>query len=352
MGEDSVPPRNASPGRRPTSIDVAREAGISQGLVSRAFSGKGSVSKEARERIFEAARRIGWGPNAIAASMVTGNPPLIAVIVARLEFDWRAKVLSRLLAALEEKQIVPLLLYGSDDSRIDDLMVAARNWQTRGVVVAAGDPSPDLAAAILDGGKFVVSINRPVDAKGALSLGTDNRKGGADAGAVLLNDGRDRLVMLAGPKKSWAGSERRAGFIETLKGAQANFDIWHSDDMSVEAGSQAARRWLEMPVGSRANGVFAANDLMAIGFIDGLRSGNAYRPGAISVIGFDNLPAAGWAPYDLTTFAQPIVPIVDALMSHMEVANGEHRGKARKEMIPMRLIAPELVRRATAGKLR
>lgn len=338
--------------RRATSTDVAREAGVSQGLVSRAFSGKGSVSDATRDRIFQAAKRLGWSPNAIAASMVTGNPPLVAVIAARLDFDWRAKMLSRLLQALENKKIVPLLLYASDDSKVDDLLISALNWQTRGVIIAAGDVSPVRAKAILDDGKFLVSINRPADVPRAAMLGTDNRAGGRMAGELLVRDGRRRVLMLAGPSDSWAGSQRLAGLCEIDAIAQGELMVWNSDDMSVDAGIEAAQKWLDSPVGERPDGIFAANDLIAIGFIEGLRGAGAYRPENISIIGFDNLPASAWASYDLTTFAQPVDEIADGVIAHMERA-ARHKAfsAAAGSLDPdTKLIQPQLILRGTAGK--
>ncbi|MCS6758612.1 MAG: LacI family DNA-binding transcriptional regulator [Candidatus Devosia euplotis] len=89
----------ASKTRAVTSRDVARDANVSQALVSRAFTGNGRIAPNTRERILKVAVEIGWQPNALAASMVTGDAPLVAVITTRLSFDWRAQVLSHLLSA-------------------------------------------------------------------------------------------------------------------------------------------------------------------------------------------------------------------------------------------------------------
>ena len=98
-----------------TSRDVAKAANVSQALVSRAFSGNGRIAAETRERILAVAAEIGWQPNALAAGMVTGDAPLVAVITTRLHFDWRAQVLSRLLKAFEEWHLKPLLFYAESD---------------------------------------------------------------------------------------------------------------------------------------------------------------------------------------------------------------------------------------------
>ena len=132
--------------RKPvTSRDVADAANVSQALVSRAFTGKGRMAPKTRERIIETAQSIGWRPNALARSMVTGDAPLVAVITAGLNFDWRAQVLSRLLDALQQNGLKPLMFYAATDEQVDALMSEALDWRTRGVIVAAGAIEPKRA---------------------------------------------------------------------------------------------------------------------------------------------------------------------------------------------------------------
>ena len=73
LGGLSVP--RTSPASAATSRDVAKAANVSQALVSRAFSGNGRIAPETRDRILRVAAEIGWRPNALAASMVTGDAP-------------------------------------------------------------------------------------------------------------------------------------------------------------------------------------------------------------------------------------------------------------------------------------
>ena len=146
-----------------TSRDVARAADVSQALVSRAFSGNGRIAEDTRERIFRVAAEIGWQPNALAASMVTGDAPLVAVITTRLSFDWRAQVLSRLLKAFEDRNLKPIIFYAERDEEVDRLLAETISWRTRGVVVTAGTVRPERAEAILSRGQFLAALNRPAN---------------------------------------------------------------------------------------------------------------------------------------------------------------------------------------------
>jgi len=299
--------------RGATSRDVARAAGVSQALVSRVFTGNGAVAPATRERILQAAEELGWQRNALAASMVTGDAPLVAVIAARVHVDWRAKVLSRVLAGLHAAGVLPLMFYADRDADVPRLLAETGRWRTRGVLVTAGELSAAAAADILAQGRFVAALNRPVPAAGGFAIGTDNAAAGAEAARLLARAGRARLLVLAGPESSRAGAARAAGF----RAACAQAAVWHGNGMDTADGHAAAARWHDLPAAARPDGVFAANDLLGIGFLDGLRAGGVAVPGDVAVIGFDDLPAASWPPYRLASFAQPVEAMVDGVLGHI-----------------------------------
>ncbi len=300
-----------------TSRDVARAAKVSQALVSRAFSGKGRIAPETRERIMQVAAEIGWQPNALAASMVTGDAPLVAVITTRLSFDWRAQVLSHLLKAFEERHLQPLLFHADRDEEVDRLLAETISWRTRGVVVTAGVVSRQRAEPILARGQFLAALNRPADHPAAYATATDNPSAGAHAAEVMLAEERERFLVLAGPKDSWASSTRTAGFVAALGAAGRTALVWHNDPMSVEMGRSCAERLLALPATERPDAVFSTNDALALGFMDGLRGSDITIPQHLSLIGFDNLPASSWAPYQLTTFEQPLDTMVAGVLDHI-----------------------------------
>ena len=300
-----------------TSRDVARQAKVSQALVSRAFSGKGRIAAETRERILQVAADIGWQPNALAASMVTGDAPLVAVITTRLSFDWRAQVLSHLLKAFEERHLQPLLFYADRDEEVDRLLAETISWRTRGVVVTAGVVTEKRAEAILARGQFLAALNRPANHPAAFATATDNLLGGARAADVLLAEGRQRFLVLAGQRDSWASTMRTQGFVGALEARGETATVWYNDPMSVEMGRACAERLLALPPTDRPDAVFSTNDALALGFMDGLRGSDVTVPHHLALIGFDNLPASSWTPYQLTTFEQPLDAMVTGVLDHI-----------------------------------
>lgn len=348
-----------TPPNKVTSRDVARAANVSQALVSRAFTGNGRIADETRERILKVAAEIGWQPNALAASMVTGDAPLVSVITTRLSFEWRAQVLSHLLKAFGEWHLQPLLFYAETDDEVDRLLGETISWRTRGVVVTAGVISEARAEAILSRGQFLAALNRPANHPDAFATATDNPSGGALAADVLLAEGRQRFVVLAGQRDSWASNRRTEGFVSALGAKGIAADIWYNDTMSPEAGKACALRLLRLPSAERPDGVFSTNDAMALGFVDGLRGSSVSIPADLGLIGFDNLPASSWTPYQLTTFEQPLEAMVAGVLAHIEHHQERRRDAGLPAPVPQAPVAadgivycpPRLVlRNTTRGK--
>ncbi len=339
-----------------TSRDIARIANVSQGLVSRAFSGNGRIAPATRDHILEVARDIGWQPNALARSMVTGDAPLVAVITTRLHFDWRAQVLSHLLKAIQEWHLKPLLFYAENDEEVDRLLGETIGWRTRGVIVTAGVISERRARDILSQGQFLAALNRPANHPGAFAVATDNIAGGAAAAALLLAEGRRRPLVLAGPGDSWASSWREKGFVDAVRAAGAEAPVWNNPDMSVETGRSAAERLLALTAAQRPDAVFATNDALALGLLDGVRQ-YLQVPADLALVGFDNLQVSSWAPYRLTTFEQPLDEMVRRVIDHIDRHQQADAPAVPDLPLPANRIGadgviyclPRIVRRATTG---
>ncbi|NLS06149.1 LacI family transcriptional regulator [Rhizobium sp. P32RR-XVIII] len=291
---------------------------MSQALVSRAFSGKGRISPETRARILKVAEDIGWHPNALARSVVTGDAPLVAVVTARLNFDWRAQVLSHLLKSIQAWHLKPLLFYAENDDDVDRLLGETMEWRTRGVIVMAGDIRARRAEAIISGGQFLATLNRPANHPDAFSVATDNQQGGAMAASLLVDEGRRKFLVLSGPQNNWASALRTQGFVEAIRSRGESVIIWHNEAMTMEAGKECAAAFHGLRHHERPDAVFATDDALALGFMDGVR-GQTGIPADLSLLGFDNLAASSWLPYQLTTFEQPLSEMVGRMVHYINL---------------------------------
>jgi DNA-binding LacI/PurR family transcriptional regulator len=332
--------------KKVTSRDVAKAANVSQSLVSRVFSNKGRVGEKTRERILAAAKDLGWTPNALAAGVVTGKAPLVAVVTSSLQRSWRAKVMTSLMKGFTSRQLKPLVFYAESDAAVNRVVEESIGWQTRGVVVTAGSIERELAQLIIERGQFLVAFNRPSNHERGYSITTDNLAGGSMAAKHMVAERRKRFLVLAGPIKGWATSQRLKGFDRTLRSAGRSCDVWDASEMSHSGGRDCGTKWLGLKKTERPDAVFSVNDTLALGFLEVLREAGIAIPDDVSLIGFDNLPAAAWGPYRLTTMEQPLDEMIEKAFSYI----GDQYPQAQIETAePMETerCAPVLVPRET-----
>ncbi len=120
--------------------------------------------------------------------------------------------------------------------------------------------------------------------------------------------------------------------------------------MSHSGGRDCGIRWLGLKKTARPDAVFSVNDTLALGFLEVLREAGITIPDDVSLIGFDNLPAAAWGPYRLTTMEQPLDEMVEKAFSYI----GDQYPQAHVETTePMETerCAPVLVPRETTLSL-
>ncbi len=294
--------------RAVTSYDVAKHAGVSQSAVSRCFTLGGSVSKATRERIMRAVDELGYRPNAIARSLITQRSNMVAVIVANIAFhpEFTAQ-LSRSFTARGLHILLFTLDHEGDADRVVDQI-----WQYRvdGVVAAVRLPKRHIeafAARRLP----AIFVNRLDEDVSISSVSCDQAGGERLLVDRLVAAGHRRFGIIRGPVES-AVSVRRVESAVARLGEHRIADIRFADgDFDYASGRRAFHALLES--GAPPQAVICANDMMAIGAMDAARHDLGLAiPGDVSVVGFDGLPQARWASYDLVTVRQPTRAMVEA----------------------------------------
>jgi DNA-binding LacI/PurR family transcriptional regulator len=154
-------------------------------------------------------------------------------------------------------------------------------------------------------------FNRGQDAEGLSEVTSDNLAGGRRAAQHLIDTGHRRIAHIMGWQGSSTGRDRARGFAEAL--AEAGLDpLAMIDGMySRDVAAQAARDLFAAE--QRPDAIFVGNDHMAFAVMDTLRFDLGLSvPGDVSVIGYDDVPLAAWASYNLTTIRQPVRRMVEA----------------------------------------
>lgn len=303
-----------------TSGQVAKLAKVSQSAVSRAFTPGASISDDVRRRVLEAAQQLGYRPNALAKAVNTGRSRLIAVMVAYLDNHFYPVVLESLSRALQARGY-QILLFMTERGNQDELIQKVLTYRVEGIVMASADMSSTLAQQCVDTGIPVVLFNRYVPDSISSSVVTDNFEGARRLTRLLIDAGHRNIAFIAGAEDSSTNKDRETGFLAEMDGAGLPVLLREVGSYTMDGAEEATRRLFAAR--DRPDAVFVANDHMAFGVIDVLRDELGLRvPDDVSVVGFDDVPEAGWKGYRLTTVRQPVEPMVratvDILMEQIE----------------------------------
>jgi LacI family transcriptional regulator len=292
-----VTSRPVGPVRRVTILDVAARAGVHPATVSRALSRPEKVAPDTRKRVEAAVSKLGFVPNRAAQVMKTGRTGNVAVIVPDITNPHFGSMLRSVERTARDADLQVLLADTSEHP--NEEIRAARTFarDVDGFVVL----SPRRLHRELDalGEKPAVFVNRPVPGYGSVLLRSATAV--QDALLHLAGLGHRTLVFLGGPAGSWAAAERRSAVRKT--GKVTGLDVWMMDvpAPTFEAAVEAVPEVLE----SKASGVIAFNDQMALGVIAGLSRRGITVPRDLSVIGFDDVPMAAMVAPPLTTIRLP-----------------------------------------------
>ncbi|MFK7805285.1 MAG: LacI family DNA-binding transcriptional regulator [Anaerolineae bacterium] len=301
--------------KRVSSIDVAKLAGVSQSSVSRVFSPNANVSDDKRERILEAARQLGYKPNVLARSLITQSTNLIGIVVADVASLFYANFLSRFSSQLREigKQVI-LFNVGLEQTA-DDVLPTLLEYRVDALIIAATTLSADMAAECALNGTPVILFNRAEELAQVSSICIDNEDGGRQIAELLLANNHKHFAYIAGISSTQTNRLREKGYFERLQAAGITKDsiLREQGDYSYKSGFDAATRLLKAD--NKPDAIFCAADTMAFGAIDAARALGLDVPLDVSIVGFDNVPQAGWNGYQLTTMGQPLEDLLASTLN-------------------------------------
>jgi DNA-binding LacI/PurR family transcriptional regulator len=324
-----------------TSIDVARLADVSQSAVSRAFTPGASVSDGTRLKVMDAARKLGYRPNAHARSLITKRSRIIGLVLSYLENLFYPVALERLSQRLQ-RDGYHVLLFFSETPNSDELISEILQYHVDGIVLAATTLSSSLAQRCADAAIPVVLFNRVMSrgSAGAVSsVRSDNAAAGRAVARRLADSGHRRIAYIAGNEESSTNLERERGFRDGL--AERGLRIWARGIGNYEfEPAREATRALFGSSGERPDAVFVASDHMAFAVMDTLRFELGLSvPHDVSVVGFDNVPQAAWPSYALTTFEQPLGMMIEATVGLLQKhLHGERAPHSDNVVVPGRLV--------------
>ena len=286
---------------------IASAAGVSVPTVSRVLNGRSDVAPATRERVELLLREYGYRRRGAAPTAPSG---LVDLVFNDLDSPWAVEIIRGVEESLnaEAMSVVVSAIHrrgGADSTRkwLDTL--GART--SDGAILVTTDLDSFLHAELR-------RLNLPVvvvDPAGVPDLevptiGATNWTGAVTATEHLTQQNHRRIAFVAGRPGLWCSRARLDGYRAGLDAAGIAFDpaLVISGDFDYASGFAAGAELLALP--DRPTAIFAASDQMALGVYEAARQQGLRIPDDLSVVGFDDLPEAGWASPPLTTVRQPL----------------------------------------------
>lgn len=294
-----------------TLKDVAKLAGVSPSAVSRTFTDGASVSAKMRRKVEKAAAELGYSPNALARSLITGRTKLIGLVSNNFCNPIFLEVFDLFTQGLQERGLRPLLVNLSRETRPDHSVQMLRQYSVDGVIVASSTLPPEFCTAFRDAGIPVVhSFGRYSSAPQVHMVGVDNIACGRMAAAELARRRYRRVAFLGGPEQASSTQDRLEGFRAEMR-LYPHIQTSHSfaEEYSFRGGRGEMQR-LIAGAEPLAEAYFCADDVLSIGALSALREAGHRVPEDVGLIGLNDMEIAGWENIALTTIRQPIRQII------------------------------------------
>ncbi len=324
-------------GRRASSLDVARAAGVSQSAVSRTFAPGAAVSEHTRAKVKAAAEKLGYKPNALASSIITKRSRIIALVVGDIENPTYSKIVNLFSLHFQARGYHVLLFSLKSDDNADYAIDELLKYRVDGVLLTAATLSEAMAQACARLGAPVLLYNRYARHSGVSAVRVDNQSAGASVADLFARLGFRRIGFVAGSGIDETSRDREQGFVDRLKTLGLSLAVRAQGDYSFASGQAAMHALWAGEV--RPDAIFLASDMMAFGAISTARIELGLSvPGDVSIVGFDDLPQAVWPVFDLTTVRQPQVAMTDAAAELLLAKIASQEQRARTILMPGDLI--------------
>lgn len=307
--------RSSIHGTRITVKDLARDLGMSVSTVSRAFHADAVIADETRETVLKRAGEIGYSPNPFARSLITKKTRIVGLVVADITNPFYPEVLTRLTADLRAIDMNVMLVAADQAGTLDDAVRLLLNYRPDLMIILAATLSSKAANECRATGTPVIFFNRLSADGQSFGITCDNEVGGCRIADFLIDRNHRRLAYVSALPDASTNLERGRGFTRRAVERGLPEPVWiPAGRFGYDAGYAAAR--LLDGLDPLPDGIFCANDILAIGFIDGLRHELGLRvPEDISVVGFDDIAMARWPSHGLTTIRQPVVAMLAATIA-------------------------------------
>lgn len=322
---------------------VAAAAGVSVATVSNVLNEPDKVAPGTRRRVEKAIDELGYVRNEAARHLRAGRSRSVGFIAYDMANPYFADMLGGFETVASQESMRALILNSAQDEMREAANIGLlQELRAEGVVIAPlRTPSLDVAK-LRRTGTSVVIVDRSEPETNFCSAACDDILGGRLQAQHLLELGHRRIAFVGGPLNRAQVLGRLSGVREELVGVPVAFKVIETDSLSSEHGREAAEELAQLPVSERPTAVACANDVVALGVLQGFMSLGIDVPSEVSIVGYDDISFARAAAVPLTSIRQPaseIGRLAAGLMFDEITARREGADHLHRKI----LVKPELV---------
>ena len=326
--------------------EVAALAQVSIGTVSNVLNNPDRVLPATRERVEGAIAELGWIPNKQAQHLRAGRSRTVGVALMDVANPFFADILRGASAKLEAADYSVLI--GDSDQNLERQARTLHGFleqRVRGVILGPIGATPPEVAELTAAGIPTVLFDRFAKDAECCSVGVDDVAGGRIAVEHLTERGHRRIAFAGGPSTLVQVRDRMEGALQAAEAAGATLITISVPILEFAGGRRAADEIALMPLEERPTAVFCANDLVAIGLLQGLIAVGLRVPDDIAIVGYDDIEFAAAAAVPLSSVAQPRRDL-GTTAARLLVAEFEQGAEHRHEAVTF---TPELSVRASSA---
>ena len=289
-----------------TIKDVARLAGVSVATVSRVINQRELVNPETAEQVQKAIKQLQYEPNAVARGLAGKKMGIIALILPDILNPFFPALARGVEDVAQSRGMTPIL-GNSDDLGFKEssYIKVLKQKYVDGFILASNTVQAEEVIALRKEGIPIVLLDRGLNTAACPVIRSKNREGAKLAVRHLREQGCRKIAHIYGPQDLITARERLLGYEEAVRDlAGYSPSLMAGGNFDIASGRQALRELFARH--PDIDGVFAGNDLMAVGALKALHEQGIRVPEQVKVCGYDGISLTEVTEPELTTVVQPV----------------------------------------------
>lgn len=324
--------------------EIANLSGVSVATVSRVLNNNGRFSEETRQKVLQVVKEHNYQVNSVAQALRSQRSKTIGMIIPDISNSFFAKLINKIESILFTKGYSTIICTTDKDSAKETAYLKALDAKlVDGLICISGQEFLDVS--VMSRKIPIVCIDRNPNVKGEVGfVQSDNFLGGSLAAQRLLEQKCQNIVIVSKENSMSSIRERVDGAIAYIKqqkkdSAACQVLLSNREDLSnYDKGIAIAHELVQLP--SVPDGIFATNDWMAWGIIQGLKKRGILTPRDVKVVGYDNDQIGEVLEPTLTSISQNIPQLAEdasMLLLNMIQLEGLNKDFSKKKIIPVEL---------------